>query len=103
MKFSEFNYRKYYFTVESKASKPSPNRQNKKKTLRIENAKKRVMAKGKTEEEAIEILKSKKKMPNSKTMEDFLKECEKLNVKHKLEVRTFLTFRSLSIDSLEGN
>ena len=68
---------------------------SKKKTLRIEKAKKRIMAKGKSEEQAIEILKSKKKMPKSKTLEEFLNECEKPNAKHKLEVNFLERFLSV--------
>lgn len=44
------------------------------------------MEKGNTREEAISILKSKKRYPKEKTLEEFLNECEKPNSVHKLEV-----------------
>lgn len=74
-----------------------PKKVNKKKTLRIEKAIKRIMSKGKSEEEAIQILKSKKITPGPKTLEELLKECEKPSVKHKLEV----TFQSLPLHLVE--
>lgn len=44
------------------------------------------MARGKTEQEAIEILKAKKRYPKPKTLEDILNECEKPEKAHNLRV-----------------
>lgn len=65
---------------------PTSRHSGKKKHLRIERAKQRVMAKGKTEQEAIEILKAKKRYPKPKTLEDILNECEKPEKAHNLRV-----------------
>lgn len=59
----------------------------KKKFIRIERAKKRIMQKGKTEQEAVDILKAKKKIPKVKTLEELMRECEKPNSAHNLEIK----------------
>lgn len=72
----------------------------KKKAIRIERAKQRVMSKGKTEQEAIEMLKAKKRMPKVKALEEFLNECDKSNSAHKLEVGIDLSPSNYSITRL---
>lgn len=52
----------------------------------MERAKQRVMAKGKTEQEAIEILKAKKRYPKPRTLEDLLNDCEKSEKAHNFRV-----------------
>ncbi len=55
----------------------------------MERAKQKLMARGKTEEEAIDVLKAKKKYPKEKTLEEFLSECDVPNSVHKFEVRLY--------------